>query len=89
MQYLTGYDLAEMTQVLSTLPPMSEEDSNIISTLKATIEGVSVRNVEDGGEFDFSGVRLDWVRLQVRLNATDSCFYRICAEILQCWLVVS
>ena len=44
---------------------MTEDDATVIKNLQSTIESVSVRHVEEGGQFDFSGARLDWVRLQV------------------------
>lgn len=52
---------------------MGEDDSTVIKNLQSTIENVSVRHVEEGGQFDFSGARLDWVRLQVSsLHHTDT-----------------
>lgn len=66
MQYLKGYDLAELTQVVSGLADIGEDDSHILSTISHALDDLTVTQVVEGAEFDFNGIRLDWVRLQVR-----------------------
>ena len=65
VQYLKGFDLAELNEFVSGLPELGEDDSTILNNISQTLDDLSVRQVEEGAAFDFTGLRLDWVRLQV------------------------
>merc|ERR1719225_799672 len=65
VQYLSGYDAIALDQGIQNLNQLPEEDSIVISSICQTISSVSVDQVEDPEmNFDFSGLRLDWCRLQ-------------------------
>ena len=51
--------------MLSTLHNVSDDENQILSAISDAISGVSVKGIEENGQFDFNGLRLDWTRLQV------------------------
>ena len=66
VQYLSGYDAIALDQSIQNLNQLPEEDSVVLSSICQTISTLTVDQVEDPeSNFDFSGLRLDWARLQV------------------------
>ena len=55
-----------LDQSIQNLNQLPEEDSVVLSSICQTISTLTVDQVEDPeSNFDFSGLRLDWARLQV------------------------
>jgi len=73
VQYLKGFDVAELQQVLLGMPPLSDELSGIVMSMKRSIDDLSLRQVEETQNFEFDGMRLDWVRLQVSVCCSHCC----------------
>ena len=72
VQYLSGYDAIALDQGITNLNNLPEEDSTLISSICQTISNVSVDQVEDPeNNFDFSGLRLDWARLQSYVSSAQ------------------
>ncbi|KAK2153078.1 hypothetical protein LSH36_308g01013 [Paralvinella palmiformis] len=64
VQYLSGYDAALLNHLVQDLNVCPEDESMILSSFYNTIASLSVKQVEENQLFDFSGLRLDWFRLQ-------------------------
>ncbi|KAL5007330.1 hypothetical protein ScPMuIL_016136 [Solemya velum] len=64
IQYLSGYDAVMLNQLIQNLAMCPEDESVVLSSLYNTITSLSIKQVEANEVFDFSGVRLDWFRLQ-------------------------
>ena len=72
VQYLSGYDAIALDQSIQNLTQLPEEDSVLLSSICQTISNVSVDQVEDPeSNFDFSGLRLDWARLQSYVSSAQ------------------
>ena len=72
VQYLSGYDAIALDQSIQNLNNMPEEDSILLSSICQTISNVTVDQVEDpDSNFDFSGLRLDWARLQSYISSAQ------------------
>ena len=83
VQYLSGYDAIALDQSIQNLNQIPEEDAVLLSSICQTISTLTVDQVEDpDSNFDFSGLRLDWARLQVKnllgyhLLIRRSCSYK-------------
>ena len=71
---------------------LPEEDSVVLSSICQTISTLTVDQVEDPeSNFDFSGLRLDWARLQVSffvnslvLMQTQHSFYEVAFKFVNC-----
>ena len=64
VQYLSAYDAIALNQIVQTVSMLPEEDSMILETIYTTVSELNVQQVENKQAFDFSGLRLDWFRLQ-------------------------
>merc|ERR1719412_3421356 len=72
VQYLSGYDAIALDQSIQNLNQLPEEDSVLLSSICQTISNVTVDQVEDPeNNFDFSGLRLDWARLQSYISSAQ------------------
>ena len=91
VQYLSGYDAIALDQSIQNLNQLPEEDSVVLSSICQTISTLTVDQVEDpDSNFDFSGLRLDWARLQVSFfdsyvsMQTQHSFYEVAFKFVNC-----
>ncbi|XP_069898349.1 nck-associated protein 1-like isoform X2 [Dipodomys merriami] len=64
LQYLARFDALVLSDVIQNLSVCPEEESIIMSSFVSTLSSLNLKQVDNGGEFEFSGLRLDWFRLQ-------------------------
>lgn len=74
IQYLSGTDAALLDQIMQSLPALPEDESAILSSIYNTISALSVKQVEENESFNFSGLRLDWFRMQCYTSGSKSTF---------------
>ncbi|KAK7809723.1 hypothetical protein U0070_010519 [Myodes glareolus] len=67
IQYLARFDVLVLSDIIQNLSVCPEEESVIMSSFVSTLSTLSLKQVDNEEKFDFSGLRLDWFRLQVRL----------------------
>ncbi|XP_029682834.1 nck-associated protein 1-like [Takifugu rubripes] len=64
VQYLAQFDALVLNDTIQNMCVCPEEESVLMSSFVSTLSGLSIKQVEDREEFDFRGLRLDWLRLQ-------------------------
>ncbi|OBS77371.1 hypothetical protein A6R68_16212 [Neotoma lepida] len=64
VQYLARFDVLVLSDIIQNLSVCPEEESVIMSSFVSTLSSLSLKQVENEDKFDFSGLRLDWFRLQ-------------------------
>ncbi|XP_077459240.1 nck-associated protein 1-like [Stigmatopora argus] len=64
IQYLAQFDALVLNDTIQNMQVCPEEESVLLSSFVSTLSALSVKQVENKEEFDFRGVRLDWLRLQ-------------------------
>ncbi|XP_038608220.1 nck-associated protein 1-like isoform X2 [Tachyglossus aculeatus] len=64
LQYLSRFDALVLSDIIQNLTVCPEEESVIMSSFVSTLSSLNPKQIEAGEKFDFSGLRLDWFRLQ-------------------------
>ncbi|XP_075997106.1 nck-associated protein 1-like [Genypterus blacodes] len=64
VQYLAQFDALVLNDTIQNMYVCPEEESVLLSSFVSTLSALSVKQVENKEEFDFRGLRLDWLRLQ-------------------------
>ncbi|XP_006035394.1 nck-associated protein 1-like [Alligator sinensis] len=64
VQYLARFDALVLSDVIQNLSVCPEEESIIMSAFVRALSSLSFKQVDNKEPFDFSGLRLDWFRLQ-------------------------
>ncbi|XP_036064892.1 nck-associated protein 1-like isoform X1 [Onychomys torridus] len=64
VQYLARFDVLVLSDIIQNLSVCPEEESVIMSSFVSTLSSLSLKQVDNEEKFDFSGLRLDWFRLQ-------------------------
>ncbi|MGH0167499.1 UNVERIFIED_CONTAM: hypothetical protein FKN15_062155 [Acipenser sinensis] len=64
LQYLAQYDALALNDIVQSLFVCPEEESILMSSFVSTLSSMTVKQVDNGEEFDLRGLRLDWFRLQ-------------------------
>ncbi|NXX58017.1 NCKPL protein, partial [Scopus umbretta] len=64
VQYLARFDALVLSDVIQNLSVCPEEESIILSSFVSSLSALSVKEVDDKEQFDFTPLRLDWFRLQ-------------------------
>ncbi|XP_027713854.1 nck-associated protein 1-like [Vombatus ursinus] len=64
LQYLARFDALVLSDIIQNLSVCPEEESIIMSSFVSTLSSLNLKQVDSGEKFDFSGLRLDWFRLQ-------------------------
>uniref|UniRef100_H9H7D3 NCK associated protein 1 like n=1 Tax=Monodelphis domestica TaxID=13616 RepID=H9H7D3_MONDO len=64
LQYLARFDALVLSDTIQNLSVCPEEESIIMSSFVSTLSSLNLKQVDTGEKFDFSGLRLDWFRLQ-------------------------
>ncbi|EDO45022.1 predicted protein [Nematostella vectensis] len=72
IQYLSGFDVYMLKQVVQKISICSEDISLIMTSFIDELSSLSVKQVESGELFHFSGLRLDWLRLQAYTSVRGS-----------------
>ncbi|KAL8164072.1 UNVERIFIED_CONTAM: Nck-associated protein 1-like [Gekko kuhli] len=64
VQYLSRFDALVLSDIIQDLTVCPEEESVIMSSFVSSLSALSVKQVDEKTKFEFSGLRLDWFRLQ-------------------------
>ncbi|XP_023066647.1 nck-associated protein 1-like isoform X2 [Piliocolobus tephrosceles] len=64
LQYLARFDALVLSDIIQNLSVCPEEESVIMSSFVSTLSSLNLKQVDNGEKFEFSGLRLDWFRLQ-------------------------
>ncbi|XP_049739314.1 nck-associated protein 1-like isoform X1 [Elephas maximus indicus] len=72
LQYLARFDALVLSDIIQNLSVCPEEESIIMSSFVSTLSSLNLRQVDNGEKFEFSGLRLDWFRLQVYTSVTKA-----------------
>lgn len=64
VQYLAQFDALVLNDTIQNMYVCPEEESVLMSSFVSTLSALSVKQIEDKEEFDFRGLRMDWLRLQ-------------------------
>ncbi|KAF0885059.1 NCKPL protein, partial [Crocuta crocuta] len=64
LQYLARFDALVLSDIIQNLSVCPEEESIIMSSFVSTLSSLNLKQVDSGEKFEFSGLRLDWFRLQ-------------------------
>lgn len=64
VQYLGGFDVAVLKEVVQKISVCSDDISIIMTSFIEDLSLLNVKQVEAGDTFDFESLRLDWMRLQ-------------------------
>ncbi|KAM9409201.1 LOW QUALITY PROTEIN: nck-associated protein 1-like [Pholidichthys leucotaenia] len=64
VQYLAQFDALVLNDTIQNMYVCPEEESVYLSSFVSMLTALSVKQVDNKEEFDFRGLRLDWLRLQ-------------------------
>ncbi|XP_062271347.1 nck-associated protein 1-like [Scomber scombrus] len=64
VQYLAQFDALVLNDTIQNMYVCPEEESVLLSSFVSTLSALSIKQVENKEEFDFSALRMDWLRLQ-------------------------
>ncbi|CAG07078.1 unnamed protein product, partial [Tetraodon nigroviridis] len=64
VQYLAQFDALVLNDTIQNMSVCPEEESVLMSSFVSTLSALSIKQVEEKVEFNFRGLRLDWLRLQ-------------------------
>ncbi|KAJ6644724.1 hypothetical protein lerEdw1_013614 [Lerista edwardsae] len=64
VQYLSRFDALVLSDIIQDLTVCPEEESVIMSSFVSSLSSLTIKQVEEKEKFDFTGLRLDWFRLQ-------------------------
>lgn len=64
VQYLNGFDVTVLKEVVQKISVCSDDISMIMTSFIDDLSQLNVKQVEAGDTFDFESLRLDWMRLQ-------------------------
>ncbi|KAL2091459.1 hypothetical protein ACEWY4_013722 [Coilia grayii] len=62
--YLSQFDALVINDTVQSLYVCPEEESILMSSFVSGLSALNVKQLENGEEFDFRAIRLDWLRLQ-------------------------
>ncbi|XP_050771921.1 nck-associated protein 1-like [Gopherus flavomarginatus] len=68
VQYLARFDALLLSDIIQNLTVCPEEESIIMSSFVSTLSSLNLKQVDKKEKFDFSGLRLDWFRLQHHMS---------------------
>ncbi|MEQ2307128.1 Nck-associated protein 1-like, partial [Ameca splendens] len=64
VQYLAQFDALLLNDTIQNMYVCPEEESVLMTSFVSALSALSVKQVDNKEEFDFRGLRLDWLRLQ-------------------------
>ncbi|XP_043979004.1 nck-associated protein 1-like [Gambusia affinis] len=72
VQYLAQFDALLLNDTIQNIYVCPEEESVLMSSFVSTLSALSVKQVDNKEEFDFRGLRMDWLRLQAYTSVTKA-----------------
>nr|XP_020634570.1 nck-associated protein 1-like isoform X1 [Pogona vitticeps] len=72
VQYLSHFDVRVLSDVIQDLTVCPEEESVIMSSFVSSLSSLTIKQVEAKEKFNFTGLRLDWFRLQAYTSVAKS-----------------
>ncbi|XP_069037603.1 nck-associated protein 1-like [Lepisosteus oculatus] len=72
LQYLSQFDALALNDTMQNLSVCPEEESILMTSFVSSLSAMTVKQVEEGEEFDFQGMRLDWLRLQAYTSVSKA-----------------
>ncbi|XP_030633135.1 nck-associated protein 1-like [Chanos chanos] len=64
LQYLAQFDALALNDTIQSMYVCPEEESVLMSSFVSALSAMTLKQLENGDEFDFRSLRLDWLRLQ-------------------------
>ncbi|XP_062975325.1 nck-associated protein 1-like [Elgaria multicarinata webbii] len=71
-QYLSHFDTQVLSDIIQDLTVCPEEESVIMSSFVSSLSSLSIKQVDEKEKFEFTGLRLDWFRLQAYTSVTKA-----------------
>uniref|UniRef100_A0A8C6GYU0 NCK associated protein 1 like n=1 Tax=Mus spicilegus TaxID=10103 RepID=A0A8C6GYU0_MUSSI len=72
LQYLARFDVLVLSDIIQNLSVCPEEESVIMSSFVSILSSLNLKQVDNEEKFDFSGLRLDWFRLQAYTSVSKA-----------------
>ncbi|XP_062827137.1 nck-associated protein 1-like isoform X1 [Anolis carolinensis] len=72
VQYLAHFDVQVLSDIIQDLTVCPEEESVIMSSFVSSVSSLTIKQVDEKEKFDFTGLRLDWFRLQAYTSVTKA-----------------
>nr|XP_028577059.1 nck-associated protein 1-like isoform X4 [Podarcis muralis] len=72
VQYLSHFDAQVLSNIIQDLTVCPEEESVIMSSFVNSLSSLTIKQVEEKKKFEFSGLRLDWFRLQAYTSVSKA-----------------
>ncbi|XP_062326521.1 nck-associated protein 1-like [Osmerus eperlanus] len=72
VQYLAQFDALVLNDTIQNMCVCPEEESVLMTSFVSTLSVLSIKQVENGEDFDFRAVRLDWLRLQAYTSVSKA-----------------
>ncbi|XP_042310241.1 nck-associated protein 1-like isoform X2 [Sceloporus undulatus] len=72
VQYLSHFDVQVLSDIIQDLTVCPEEESVIMSSFVSSLSSLTIKQVDEKEKFDFTGLRLDWFRLQAYTSVTKA-----------------
>ncbi|CAL1535111.1 unnamed protein product [Lymnaea stagnalis] len=72
VQYLSGFDVIQLQQLMRSITGCSEDEQAILKTFLEILKDLNNVKEEKMNQLDFSGLRLDWFRLQAYTSISKS-----------------
>ncbi|KAI1899989.1 hypothetical protein AGOR_G00067600 [Albula goreensis] len=64
VQYLAQFDALALNDTIQNMNVCPEEESILMTSFVSQLSAMTIKQVENGEQFDFRALRLDWLRLQ-------------------------
>uniref|UniRef100_A0AAY4ERP1 Nck-associated protein 1-like n=1 Tax=Denticeps clupeoides TaxID=299321 RepID=A0AAY4ERP1_9TELE len=72
VMYLAQFDSLVINDTIQSMYVCPEEESVLMSSFISILSALSLKQVENGEEFDFKALRLDWLRLQAYTSVSKA-----------------
>uniref|UniRef100_A0A8C7H424 NCK associated protein 1 like n=1 Tax=Oncorhynchus kisutch TaxID=8019 RepID=A0A8C7H424_ONCKI len=72
VQYLAQFDALLLNDTMQNMYVCPEEESVLMTSFVSTLSALTIKQVENGEEFDFRALRLDWLRLQAYTSVSKA-----------------
>ncbi|KAK6318722.1 hypothetical protein J4Q44_G00099330 [Coregonus suidteri] len=72
IQYLAQFDALLLNDTIQNMYVCPEEESVLMTSFVSTLSALTIKQVENGEEFDFRALRLDWLRLQTYTSVSKA-----------------
>ncbi|KAG7478250.1 hypothetical protein MATL_G00077920 [Megalops atlanticus] len=72
LQYLAQFDALALNDTMQNMTVCPEEESVLMTSFVSALSALTIKQVENGEEFDFRALRLDWLRLQAYTSVSKA-----------------